>query len=87
MRARQIMFRVQPPVPFGEVTLVPSPLCGRPEAEAGRAMAAALADIDVPTASDALASLRQASPTAPLTARIAALGVIMERLRSSRELP
>ena len=86
MRARHVMFRVQPPVPFGEVTLVPAPLCGRPEAEAGRAMAEALAHLDMPTASDALGKLRQAFPTAPLSARIAALGVIMERLRNSRDL-
>jgi hypothetical protein len=83
MGARRVTFRVQPPVPFGEVTLVPAALSGRPEAEMGRAMAAALADVDALTAADALNRLRQAFPTAPLSARLAALGDIMERVRRS----
>jgi len=83
MGARRVTFRVQPPVPFGEVTLVPALLSGRPEAEMGRAMAAALSDIETPTAADALSRLRQAFPTAPLSARLAALGNIMERLRQA----
>jgi len=83
MGARRVTFRVQPPVPFGEVTLVPALLSGRPEAELGRAMAAALGDIEMPTAADALSRLRQAFPTAPLSARLAALGNIMERLRQA----
>jgi hypothetical protein len=81
MGARRITLRVQPPVPFGEVTLVPAPLCARPEADMGRAMAAALADIEAPTAADVYNRLRQAFPMAPLTARVAALGAIMDRLR------
>ena len=81
MSARRITFRVQPPVPLGDVTLVPAALSGRPEAEMGRAMAAALADVEVPTASDALGRLRLAFPMAPLTARVAALGAMMERVR------
>jgi hypothetical protein len=82
MGARRITFRVQPPVPLGDVTLVPSALTGRPETEMGRAMAAALGDIEMlPTAADALGKLRQAFPGAPLSARLAALNVIMERLR------
>jgi hypothetical protein len=81
MSARRITFRVQPPYPFGDVTLVPAALTGRPEAEMGRAMAAALADVEVPSASDALAHLRQAFPLAPLSARLAALGAMMERIR------
>jgi len=68
-------------MPFGDVTLVPAALSGRPEAEMGRAMAAALDDGDMPTAADVLGRLRQAFPAAPLSARLAALGVIMERLR------
>jgi hypothetical protein len=83
MGARRITFRVQPPIPFGDVTLVPAALTGRPEAEMGRAMAAALGDFEVPTAAAALSQLRQAFPTAPLSARLAALGVIMERVRRS----
>jgi hypothetical protein len=81
MGARHVTFRVQPPIPFGDVTFVPAALTGRPEAEMGRAMAAALADLEAPTATDALRRLRQSFPTAPLSARLAALGVMMERLR------
>jgi len=62
--------------------MVPAPLSGRPEAEMARAMAAALSDIEAPTAADVYNRLRQAFPMAPLTARVAALGVIMDRLRS-----
>jgi len=83
MGARRVTFRVQPPVPLGDVTLVPPALSGRPEAEMGRAMAAALGDVEVPTATAALSRLHQAFPSAPLNARLAALGVIMERVRRS----
>ena len=83
MSARRITLRVQPPIPFGDVTMVPTPLSGRPEAEAARAMAAALADVEAPTAADVFNRIRQTYPLAPLTARIAALGVIMERVRRS----
>jgi hypothetical protein len=81
MAARRITLRVQPPVPFGDVTMVPAPLSGRPEADMARAMAAALADIEAPTAADVYKRLRQAFPMAPLSARLAALGVLMDRLR------
>jgi len=81
MGARRITLRVQPPVPFGDVTMVPAPLTGRPEADMARAMAAALADIEAPTAADVYKRLRQAFPMAPLSARLAALGVLMDRLR------
>jgi hypothetical protein len=81
MSARRITFRVQPPVPFGDVTLVPAALTARPDVDMGRAMAEALGDIEAPTAADALRRLRQAFPTAPLTARLAALNHLMERLR------
>jgi len=81
MAARRITFRVQPPIPFGEVTLVPAALSGRSESDMGRAMAVALADIEAPTAADVLCRLRQAFPGAPLGARVTALGEIMERLR------
>ena len=81
MAARRITLRVQPPVPFGDVTMVPATLSGRPEADMARAMAAALADVEAPTAADAYNRLRQSFPFAPLSARVAALGVIMERLR------
>ena len=81
MGARRIMLRVKPPDPFGDVTMVPAPISGRPEADMARAMAAALADVEAPSAADVYRRLRQAFPLAPLTARVAALGVIMERLR------
>ena len=67
MAARRITLRVQPPIPFGEFTMVPAPLSGRPEAEMARAMAAALSDIEAPTAADVYNRLRQAFPMAPLT--------------------
>ena len=44
-----------------------------------RAMAAALADIEAPTAADVYSRLRLAFPLAPLSARVAALGVMMDR--------
>jgi len=83
MGARRVTLRVQPPVPFGEVTMVPAMISGRPEAEMARAMAAALADVEAPSAADVYNRLRQSFPLAPLSARVAALGVIMERLRRS----
>ncbi len=81
MGARRVTLRVQPPIPFGDVTLVPATLSGRPEADMARAMAAALADIEAPTAADVYNRLRQSFPLAPFGTRVAALGVIMERLR------
>jgi hypothetical protein len=81
MAARRITLRVQPPVPFGDVTMVPAPISGRPEADMARAMAAALADVEAPTAADVYNRLRQAFPLAPLSARVAALSVLMDRLR------
>ena len=68
-------------MPFGEVTLVPAQLSHRPEADMARAMAASLADVEAPTAADALNRLRQAFPLTPLSTRLAALGVIMDRWR------
>jgi hypothetical protein len=61
--------------------VVPATLSGRPEADMARAMAAALADFEAPTAADVYNKLRQAFPLAPLGSRVAALGEIMERLR------
>jgi len=81
MSARHVTLRVQSPVPFGDVTMVPAPISGRPEADMARAMAAALADVEAPTAAEIFTKLRQSFPQAPLSARAAALGVIMERLR------
>jgi hypothetical protein len=81
MGARRVTLRVQPPVPFGDVALVPAMVSGRPEADMARAMAAALSDIEAPTAADVYNRLRQAFPTAPLSARVGALSTLMERLR------
>jgi hypothetical protein len=81
MGARRVTLRVQPPIPFGDVALVPAPLSGRPEADMARAMANVLADIEAPTAVDVYRRLRQAFPLAPLSARIAALATLMERIR------
>jgi hypothetical protein len=78
---RRITLRVQPPVPFGDVTLVPAPLSGQAEADMARAMAAALVDVEAPTAADVYSQLRQAFPFAPLGARVTALSTLMERLR------
>ncbi|MGA3307401.1 MAG: hypothetical protein ABSD08_02135 [Xanthobacteraceae bacterium] len=83
MGARGVTLRVQPPIPFGDVTLVPASLSGRPEADMARAMAAALADVEAPTAAEMYNRVRQSFPLAPLSARVAALGVMMERLRRS----
>jgi hypothetical protein len=79
--ARRITLRVEPPMPYGDVALVPAPLSGRPEADLARAMAAALADVEAPTAAEVYRRLRQAFPAAPLSARVAALATLMDRIR------
>jgi hypothetical protein len=78
MSAR-LVIRVQPPTPLGDVTVVPAALLERPEADMARAMADALAEFEIPSAADVLGRLRQAFPLAPLRARVAALGLLMER--------
>jgi hypothetical protein len=83
MGARRVTLRVQPPVPFGDVTLVPAILSGRPDTDMARAMAAVLADVEAPTAADVYKRLRQAFPFAPLSARATALAFIMARPRNS----
>ncbi len=60
MAARRII-RVLSPVPLGEVTVVPAALSGRAEAETTRAMAAAAAAYEVPTAADVLRRLGRAA--------------------------
>jgi len=79
--ARRIMLRVKPPTPLGDVAMVPQPLSGRSEAEMARAMAAALAEEDSATAADVYSRVRQAFPFAPLSARMAALAMLMDRIR------
>ena len=80
---RRVVMRVQSPSPLGDVTIVPAALLGRPEADLARAMAAALAEFEVPSAADVLSRLRQTFPLAPLRARVAALGLLMEHSQSS----
>jgi hypothetical protein len=77
---RRVTLRVQSPVPLGDVTMVPA-MSGQPDASMARAMAAALAEVEAPSAAEVYQRLRQSFPLAPLSARVAALGVIMERLR------
>ena len=79
--ARRITLRVKPPAPLGEVAVVPAPLSGRPEAEMARAMAAALADDESATAADLYSRVHQAFPFAPLSARLGALAVLMDKIR------
>jgi hypothetical protein len=79
----RVVMRVQPPSPLGDVTIVPAALLGRPEADLARAMAAAFAEFEVPSAADVLSRLRQTFPLAPLRARIAALGLLMDRVQGS----
>ena len=64
--SRRVTLRVQPPMPFGDVTIMPAPLSGRPEADMARAMAAALADVEAPTAAEVYNRLRQAFPIGAL---------------------
>ena len=83
MSARRITLRVQPPNPFGEVTVVPAGLSGRPEADIARAMARAFAATEPASSADILHRLRQSFPLAPLSEWVAALSLIMDRLRHS----
>ncbi len=81
MGARRITLRVQSPVPWGDVTMVPAMVSGRPEAEMARAMAATLSEVEAPTAADVYNRLREAFPFAPLGARVGALAALMEKIR------
>ena len=83
MGARRITLRIEPPIPFGEVTLVPALLNRRPPADTSRAMAQALTDIEVRPAAAALNHLRHVFPGAPLSARLAALSGLINRWRQS----
>jgi hypothetical protein len=79
--AHRITLRVKPPLPLGEVTMVPAPLSGRSEAEMARAMAAALADEESVTAAEVYRRVRQAFPHAPLSVRVGALAMLMDKVR------
>ncbi len=65
MAGRRIL-HVHSPIPLGEVTVVPAALSGRAEAETVRAMAAAAAEHEVPTAADVLRRLRRTLPLVPI---------------------
>jgi hypothetical protein len=78
--ARRITLSIQPPIPYGDFTMVPAAISGRSEADMARAMAAALADVEAPTAAEVYNRLRQAFPSAPLSARVGALATLMDRL-------
>ena len=78
--SRRVTLRVQPPVPLGDVTVLPATLSGLPEADMARAIAAVRVDAEVPTAAEIYKQLRRSIPTESLRARVAAL-VVMERLR------
>ena len=79
--ARRMTLRIKSPLPLGDVAMVPAPLSGRSEAEMARAMAAALADDESATAADVYSRVRQAFPFAPLSARVGALAMLMDRIR------
>ena len=75
---RQTM-QIMDPAPFGDVTLAPSIVTGRSEAELARAMADALLDAQPESGAEALRHLRLVFPQSPLTVRIAALDAMMRR--------
>jgi len=81
MGARRMTLRVKSPLPLGDVTMVPAPLSMRSAAELARTMAAALADDESATAADVYSRVRQAFPSAPLSARVGALAMLMDRIR------
>ncbi len=65
------------PDPNGDVTLVPQQLSGQSEAELARVMADAVAQSKPASQSEALKVLRTLFPSAPLSARVAALGTLI----------
>ena len=81
MPARRLTLRIQPPNPFGEVTMVPATLTGRSETDMARAMAAAYADTEATSLADIVHRLRHSFPSAPLSERVGPLSVIVDRLR------
>ena len=83
MPARRVTLRIQPPNPFGEVTMVPAIFGGKPQADMARAMADAFADTEAASSADIFNRLRRSFPLAPLSERVAAFSAIMDRLRHS----
>jgi hypothetical protein len=75
--------RVEDPVPFGDVTLVPEAATGRSELEMARAMAEAVRTAHATSDAELLRRLRKTFPYSPLSLRVAALAVLMKRARAS----
>jgi len=71
--------QIADPDPFGDVTLAPSHMTGRSEAELAHAMFDALLDAQPTSGAEALRHLRLVFPQSPLTVRIAALDAMMRR--------
>jgi hypothetical protein len=69
---RRVTLRIRPPVPFGDVAMVPAPLSGRSEREMARAIAALTTD-DPASAADVY--------LAPLGARPGTLAMLMHKIR------
>jgi hypothetical protein len=78
---RRITLRVLPPMPFGDVTMVPPALSRRPVGEMVRAMARA--GTDMPTAASVLNRAYGSLPLGLLNARVAALASMVDRMRRS----
>jgi len=77
--ATRATLRVTDPLPFGDVVLAPRELTGMSQAELARSMAEHLLATTPGTDAQALATLREAFPHAPLTTRVAALAALMRR--------
>ncbi len=75
---RQTM-RIAAPDPFGDVTLAPAIVTGRPEAELACAMTPAFHAMRPATRAQELRHLRPSFPHSPLTMRLAALAALMRR--------
>jgi len=85
MRAlpQRATLRVEDPLPFGDVTLVPEVATGRSELEVARAMAEVVRTADATSDAELLRRLRTTFPYSPLPLRVAALAVLMKRARAS----
>jgi hypothetical protein len=69
---------IREPLPLGSVTLAPTMMTGRSEAELARAMAESLFE-NATSTSEALRELRQAFPDSPLAMRVGALAALRRR--------
>jgi hypothetical protein len=74
-----VLHSITEPDPFGDVTIAPSGLTGRSEAEVARDMAAELIAVKPDSSAEALRHLRFFFPDSPLTVRVAALAALMRR--------